>query len=99
MPQNLRHESARAARAVNRRSAPACRAPTTRPSAISATFAAATGPIPGIRDAYVCGSVHSGYTSGPYIAKLLAQTILGREPEMPLFPIDRLLTASASPDT
>ena len=28
----------------------------------------AAGPIPGVPDAYVCGSVHSGYTSGPYIA-------------------------------
>ena len=51
----------------------------------------AAGAIPGVPDAYVCGSVHSGYTSGPYIAKLLAQMILGRDPEMPLFPIERLL--------
>ena len=51
----------------------------------------AAGPIPGIPDAYVCGSVHSGYTSGPYIARLLADRILGREPDLPLFPIDRLL--------
>lgn len=49
------------------------------------------GPVPGIEDAFVCGSVHSGYTSGPYIAKLLADQLLGREPAMPLFPIDRLL--------
>lgn len=49
------------------------------------------GPVPGIKDAFVCGSVHSGYTSGPYIAKLLADQLLGREPAMPLFPIDRLL--------
>ena len=55
----------------------------------------AVGPIPGIPDAYVCGSVHSGYTSGPYIARLLADRILGLEPEMPLFPIDRLLPAVA----
>jgi sarcosine oxidase, subunit beta len=55
------------------------------------------GPIPGHADAYVCGSVHSGYTSGPYIAKLLADRILGREPEMALFPIDRLLTADSKP--
>jgi sarcosine oxidase subunit beta len=53
----------------------------------------AVGPVPGVPDAYVCGSIHSGYTSGPYIAKLLAQRILGREPERPLFPIDRLLSA------
>lgn len=51
----------------------------------------AVGPIPGIPDAWVCGSVHSGYTSGPYLAKLLADAILGREPDLPLFPIDRLL--------
>ena len=55
----------------------------------------AAGPIPGFEDAYVCGSVHSGYTSGPYIAKLLADRILGRAPEMPLFPIDRLLGGTA----
>lgn len=52
----------------------------------------AVGPIPGHPDAYVCGSVHSGYTSGLYIARLLADRILGREPELSLFPIDRLLT-------
>jgi glycine/D-amino acid oxidase-like deaminating enzyme len=51
----------------------------------------AVGPVPGVPDAYVCGSVHSGYTSGPYLARLLAERILGREPAMPLFPIDRLL--------
>jgi sarcosine oxidase subunit beta len=53
----------------------------------------AAGPIPGIDDAYVCGSIHSGYTSGPAIAKLMAEMILGREPDLPLFPIDRLLKA------
>lgn len=52
----------------------------------------AVGPIPGHPDAYVCGSVHSGYTSGLYIARLLADTLLGREPELPLFPIERLLS-------
>ena len=49
------------------------------------------GPLPGIANAYVIGSVHSGYTSGPYIGKLLAQRILGQEPEMPLFNPQRLL--------
>ena len=56
----------------------------------------AAGPVPGVPDAYVCGSVHSGYTSGPYIAALLAQRILGHEPELPLFPIDRLLAMQAA---
>lgn len=51
----------------------------------------AVGPIPGIPGTYVCGSVHSGYTSGPCIARLLAERILGREPDFPLFPIERLL--------
>ena len=51
----------------------------------------AAGPVPGIPGAFVCGSVHSGYTSGPYIARLVAERILGHEPAMPLFPIDRLL--------
>ncbi len=59
----------------------------------------AAGPVPGVPDAYVCGSVHSGYTSGPYIARLLADRILGSEPEMPLFPIDRLLRPEAPEGT
>jgi glycine/D-amino acid oxidase-like deaminating enzyme len=57
----------------------------------------AVGPIPGAPDAYVCGSVHSGYTSGPYIARLLAEHILGREPALPLFPIQRLLARDTAP--
>jgi glycine/D-amino acid oxidase-like deaminating enzyme len=57
----------------------------------------AVGPVPGVAGAYVCGSVHSGYTSGPYIARLLAEHLLGREPELPLFPIDRLLSADETP--
>ncbi len=55
------------------------------------------GPLPGIPEAYICGSVHSGYTSGPYLARLLAQRILGTEPADPLFPIDRLLAPAAPP--
>jgi glycine/D-amino acid oxidase-like deaminating enzyme len=54
----------------------------------------AIGPIPGFPGAWVSGSVHSGYTSAPYIARCLTQAILGQEPEMPLFPIDRLLAQS-----
>src|SRR5262249_40291230 len=57
----------------------------------------ALGAIPGFPGAYVCGSVHSGYTSGPYIAKLLADQLLGHEPELPLFPINRLLATEDSP--
>jgi len=51
----------------------------------------AVGPLPGRPDVWVCGSVHSGYTSGIYIAQLLAECMLDREPAMPLFPVDRLL--------
>lgn len=51
----------------------------------------AVGPVPGHPGAWVIGSVHSGYTSAPYMARCLTQAILGQTPEMPLFPIDRLL--------
>lgn len=36
-------------------------------------------------NAFVLGCVRGGYTIGPYISKLMADYILGREPEMPLF--------------
>ncbi|MFT4069703.1 NAD(P)/FAD-dependent oxidoreductase [Paraburkholderia sp.] len=52
------------------------------------------GPLPGLRDAWVIGCVHSGYTSGPYMGKLLAQTMLGETPELPLFDPGRLMTAA-----
>ncbi|MCB1805914.1 MAG: FAD-binding oxidoreductase, partial [Candidatus Competibacteraceae bacterium] len=51
------------------------------------------GPVPEHTNAFVIGSVHSGYTSGPYMGKLLAQYILGQEPELPLFDPQRLLTS------
>ena len=47
--------------------------------------------LPGYAGAYAIGSVHSGYTSGPYVAKLLADLILDRTPERPLFDLARLL--------
>jgi len=49
------------------------------------------GPVPGVRDAWVIGSAHSGYTSGPYLGHLLAETLLGREPAHPLFDPSRLV--------
>lgn len=49
------------------------------------------GPLSGFDDAYVIGGVHSGYTSAPYMGRLLADRILGREPEMPLFDPARLI--------
>ncbi len=54
----------------------------------------AIGAIPGIEDAYVIGSAHSGYTSAPYMGKLLAQRILGDAPEMPLFDPGRLIVSA-----
>jgi glycine/D-amino acid oxidase-like deaminating enzyme len=56
----------------------------------------AIGPIPGLPEAWIIGCVHSGYTSGPYMGRLLAQAILGEAPEMPLFPIERLLEKVAA---
>jgi glycine/D-amino acid oxidase-like deaminating enzyme len=53
----------------------------------------AIGPVLGIDGAWIIGSVHSGYTSGPFMGKILAQAVLGQAPELPLFPIDRLLDA------
>jgi glycine/D-amino acid oxidase-like deaminating enzyme len=51
------------------------------------------GNVPGVENAFVIGTVHSGYTSGPYMGQLLAQHILGRTPERPLFDPSRLLAA------
>jgi glycine/D-amino acid oxidase-like deaminating enzyme len=48
--------------------------------------------VPGVPEAYVIGSVHSGYTRGPFMGQLLAQVIAGQEPELPLFHIDRLVS-------
>jgi glycine/D-amino acid oxidase-like deaminating enzyme len=49
------------------------------------------GPVPGVLDAFVIGSVHSGYTSGPYTGWVLARLILGHEPEHELFDPSHLL--------
>ncbi len=47
------------------------------------------GPIPGIDNAFLIACVRGGYTIGPYMGRLLADHILGQEPELPLFPLDR----------
>lgn len=49
------------------------------------------GPVPDVPHAYVIGSAHSGYTSGPYLGKLLADYMLGRMPDHPLFDPARLV--------
>jgi sarcosine oxidase subunit beta len=43
------------------------------------------GPLPGVPDAYAIGAMRSGFTAGPFIGKLMADTLLGRVPEMPIF--------------
>lgn len=43
------------------------------------------GALPGVENAFVLGCVRGGYTIGPYIGKLMADYILGHEPELPLF--------------
>jgi sarcosine oxidase subunit beta len=57
------------------------------------------GPVPGVDGAFVIGCVHSGYTSAPYMGRLLAEMILGREPEMPLFDPLRLVAPHTSSKT
>jgi sarcosine oxidase, subunit beta len=49
------------------------------------------GPLPGRDDAFIIGGINGGYTLSPYITRLLAQRILGHEPECPLFDPARLL--------
>jgi glycine/D-amino acid oxidase-like deaminating enzyme len=49
------------------------------------------GALPGRDDAWVIGCVHSGYTSGPYMGKLLAEAMLGETSELPLFDPARLV--------
>ena len=48
------------------------------------------GDVPGVPHAYVVGSAHSGYTSGPFMGRIMAQHILGEQPELPLFDPARL---------
>ncbi|MBM3601913.1 MAG: FAD-binding oxidoreductase [Alphaproteobacteria bacterium] len=59
----------------------------------------AVGALPGHPHVLVCGSVHSGYTSGPYIAKLLAEQMLGHAADLSLQPFDvaRLIEGANSP--
>lgn len=54
------------------------------------------GAVPGVPGAYVIGSVHSGYTSGPCMGRLLADFMLGLEPELPLFDPSRLVGSDAA---
>ena len=49
------------------------------------------GKLPKLKNAYVIGSIHSGYTSGPYMGKLLAEKFLGKDVDLSLFDIKRFL--------
>jgi glycine/D-amino acid oxidase-like deaminating enzyme len=48
------------------------------------------GALPGRAGAYVLGCVRGGWTIGPYIGELLADHMLGRATELPLFDPGRL---------
>ena len=58
-------------------------------------FVPLVGPVPGAAGAFVVGCVRGGYTIGPLIGRLLAQLILGRQPEMPLFDPARFVAEPA----
>ena len=53
------------------------------------------GALPGVPGAYVLGCVRGGYTIGPCIGPLMADLILGREPELPLFDPGRVMESAA----
>ena len=61
------------------------------------------GPLPGTDDAFVIGCQRSGFTAGPFMGRLLADLILGRQPEMPIrhpvFDPARLLAMKADQTT
>jgi sarcosine oxidase subunit beta len=56
----------------------------------------AIGPLPGVPDAFVVGCVHSGYTSGPFMGRLLADIVLGVAESPHAFNPARLLAAAGS---
>jgi sarcosine oxidase, subunit beta len=43
------------------------------------------GPMPGVEGVFVAACLRSGFTIGPFAGQLLADQLLGREPEMPIF--------------
>ena len=60
-------------------------------------FVPLAGLLPGTSNVYVLGCVRSGYTIGPYIGKLMADLMLGRQLEMPLFDPARFFPPPAAP--
>jgi sarcosine oxidase subunit beta len=51
------------------------------------------GALPGVEGAFVVGCFTSGWTGGPYIGRLMADFVMGREPELPLFDPARVIRA------
>ncbi len=54
-------------------------------------FLPLVGPLPGVEGAYVISSFGAGFTNGPIFGLILAQHILGRVPELPLFDPERVV--------
>ncbi|MBV9786376.1 MAG: FAD-binding oxidoreductase [Acidisphaera sp.] len=54
------------------------------------------GALPGAPEAYVIGGVRGGFTIGPFMGKLLAQHMLGQEPEMPIFDPARAIVPTSA---
>lgn len=59
-------------------------------------FMPLVGPLPGVDGAFVIGCVRGGFTIGPFMGLLLAQRILGNEPEMSLFDPARVFSTTES---
>ncbi|HJO96858.1 MAG: FAD-binding oxidoreductase [Rhodospirillales bacterium] len=49
------------------------------------------GALPGVEGVFINGGTRSGFTMAPYMGRLLAERMLGREAELPLFNPARLL--------
>jgi len=54
------------------------------------------GDLPGLAGVHLLGFAKGGYTIGPYLAELLAERMLGREPALPLFDPARLVRPLAA---
>ena len=48
-------------------------------------FMPLVGDLPGVDNAFIIGCVRGGFTIGPMMGMLMAQYILGQQPEMPIF--------------
>jgi len=44
----------------------------------------AIGPLPGVENAFIVGAQRSGFTTAPFMGKIVAQTILGQVPDLPM---------------